>query len=51
MRSVNEGVTVEFPCGRWIAEGEGDGNLFCDLTPSADQLLASQVPLDRTTYK
>ena len=31
---TEEGVTYEFPCYRWLASNEGDGQLQRDLIPS-----------------
>ena len=31
---TEEGVTYEFPCYRWLASNEGDGELQRDLIPS-----------------
>ncbi len=51
MKKLSDGVAIEFPCSQWLAEDEGDGQLFRDLVPRADQMLASQIPQSRATYK
>ena len=51
VRNTYNGVSLEFPCDKWLSESEGDKKLYVDLIPRADQLASSQVALKKLKYK